>query len=415
MNTIPLQLLLPRDPFCTVCKMIKSEEGKDQKKLNVYENEDSDDEISPPAHNRGRIGMRWVSTSEKTTASRSPILLKLFDVIGKEFVIGNLCLECQRLLDQIDAMEFQIKAMKEELKKRIDKFYDSQKSYVVEVEDRNTSLARPKYRVEKSGEFAKVKLRVIERMTKNINVPRLTDSGGLKKLHLKGMELAKASVNENQKLVMRKEDLKLPENHQNADEMVLRLMKKRKKTDDPDEIKLRLHYKKTEKPEITSHFWGKWTDVDHIRKSIDRGNLDYNFVTTQNERGERLLLYDDHAFHIQDDTKSPGDALVERWICSRSYVENDNCPCHFVLAKDQNAILMESFENREHNHKVDRQVLVDEFWFDKIVMGIKHHPDMTDDEIVETIIALNSDEVNIPRGYGMSRYVARIRKTQNGQ
>ena len=86
-----------------------------------------------------------------------------------------------------------------------------------------------------------------------------------------------------------------------------------------------------------------------------------------------------------------------------------------MLAKDQNAILTESFENREHNHKVDRQVLVDEFWLDKIAMGIKHHPDMTDDEIVETIIALNSDEVNIPRGYGMSRYVARIRKTQNEQ
>ena len=97
--------LVIKRPFCTVCKRFQSPE--EEVNANVYEEDDSDDDLAPPSHNRSKLGTRWVTTAEATPVTGSQLLFKLFDLLDVEFTMGHVCKDCNHLVEQLDALQVQ--------------------------------------------------------------------------------------------------------------------------------------------------------------------------------------------------------------------------------------------------------------------------------------------------------------------
>jgi len=358
-------------PFCTVCKRFQTNE--EEINANVYENDDSDvDDFYVPGRNRNKIGTRWTTTQENTPVSGTELSFKLFEILDMEFEVGNVCKDCNHLLEQLDSLQFQFLCLKESLAARVDKFWNHEINY--EGCAKHELIARHPDGKYASGEsVAKKAIKKIQlgEDQEPLTVDKMTIFSGPP---MKGCGRSKALV------VIQKD------NRQNKKLMSTNTQKY---------------------TQSTAEYHSRWTDPRHVEHALLRGNFDNSHIINSNISNPSkcpTLLYKSQGTHMFESLHGrspstemlPVDHMVNRWACAIP-----NCPVILLTTLDNAYVVSESLYNdkgvpKHHSHpSTFARTIYDNFWGAEITTIVRNHPEQSPKAILDTCrLILFSDDTS---------------------
>jgi len=420
--------LVLRRPFCTICKRFQ----RPDEEINgmVYENDDSDDDIAnPPAHNRSKLGTRWVSTQELTPVTHSPLHFKLFELLEIEFNIGNICNDCNNLVEQMDSVQVNINRLKDKLTQQVDKHFNKNLTYELNPEPvskmtQNLASQAPILPAVVPGGKQQGK-------TKTPNMPGggpLLNPDPAPFAELPGLGKSKVLERRNNEALLRNRREKLVWSKREFDAKLDVQPKVAPKSASAAPTDLRELDKLGQ-----GLVWKGWTDERDVEQALRRANFATDFVIAT-ERNREVLLYQGHLYDkykyvpieknkkrqrkrkkenpdkVDDPNKDllPTDSIINRWVCQNSYIQCGNCPAILVTTLNNDYLLLESVTG-SHNHGVTNERRIHSLYWGADIMDVhRNHPDMTDREILDTLLLLYSDK-NIKDSAGMVQHIHAIR------
>ena len=367
-------------PFCVVCK--KFQTPQEELNANVYDNDDSDDDIAPPAHNRGKIGTRWVTTQEATPVSGSPVIFKLFEVLQEEFTVGSVCAECYHIVEQLDAVKFQTDVLMASLKSRVGLYHSDMVSYEVNCSVTAKELPNKTHRAANND---------LKQAAKAMLGTQFTAMRGLKR--------SKLLMQRTKEKHMTSRRHKLVRNEKEFEER----LDKEKVISNGSPTKEGTNLLALSSVDQGA-IWNRWIDPRHVEHVLMRGNFDYDFLVNK-----RQMLYRGHVFekHLNNQTvPCHTDEIITRWVCQNSYINATKCPVILISTLNNECVLAESVD-AEHNHPVvEESYVFKNFWGLDIKRISLNHPQMTDHQIIEVLSDMHPE---IPKSNTMLALVSRLR------
>jgi len=298
-------------PFCTVCMRIQTSEEQAESENVTNNNSDSDDDYrsARPLSN----GKKWVSTSENTPVSHSPVLFKLNDILDIEFNNGNICDNCNQFVDELDAMQSHLASLKQTLSDRVDKYYNKNSIYEVDHE----LVAHTLEGTNQSGEAFIQKAKAVTGTDIDATlVPFPTLRPFI-------------ALTRQKSLALKEEEGELGSELPTA---------------------VRSGFGKS----VPNNIWEKWMGGRHVENVLMRGNFDYNFTiksvrNPMTHRSKVVLTYQGHKymkFRVPMRRSYPEYEFINPWICM-----SKGCPATLVTTLDNICLLLDSMEI-EHNHGI---------------------------------------------------------------
>jgi len=324
--------LVIKRPFCTVCKRFQTSEEQAASNEVTNNNSDSDDDYRPaqPLSN----GKKWASTSENTHVTHSPVLFKLNDILDIEFNNGNICDNCNQLVDELDAMQSHLASLKQTLSNRVDKYYNKTLTYEVEHE----LVAQTLEGTKTSGDIFIRKAKIVTGTDIDATlVPFPAEKPFIVLTRDKPLAVKEADDIKHQQQMQARQDTLVP---------------KKESLDWKAELEAAIEDSKGG-PNMWKNL--QWIEGRHIEKVVMRGNLDDNFkIDNRWKKSHRHeLSFKGHKYVMYVDPVSkelPKDDIVNRWVCKQWGKENSRCPVTLVTSLENDFLLVDSLE-AEHNHE----------------------------------------------------------------
>jgi len=320
--------LVIKRPFCTVCKRFQTSEEQATSNQVTDNISDSDDDYRPAQSLSN--GKKWTTTSENTPVTRSPVLFRLNDILDIEFNNGNICDNCNQLVDELDAMQSHLASLKQTLSNRVDKYYNKTLTYEVEHE----LVAQTLEGTKTSGDIFIRKAKIVTGTDIDATLVPFPAERPFIAL-TRGKSLANNEVNQQQQEMQTRQD---------------KLVPKREKLDWKAELEAAIEDSKGD-PNMWKNL--QWTEGRHVEKVLMTGNFDDNFKIDNRWKKALELSFKGHKYvmYLNPATKElPKDDIVNRWVCKRWGKNNGRCPATLVTSLENDFLLLDSLE-AEHNHE----------------------------------------------------------------